>query len=93
MKTIKLQIFKKFQNKIYGKDDALFDRKGNNVSRQVENVIDEIISLLLKQNKIKLKKAFEAGRTVKNHRAEWQETYSDEFTSAKYTTFKDFINN
>lgn len=38
-----------------------------------------------------LNRAFEAGRTVKNYKGEWKETYSDNYTSAKYETFNDFI--
>jgi hypothetical protein len=30
---------KEFRDEIYGENDALFDRKGNNVSQQVENFI------------------------------------------------------
>jgi len=40
-----------------------------------------------------LRKAFEAGRTVSNYKGEWQETYNDDYTSAKYETFEDWIKN
>jgi AAA+ ATPase superfamily predicted ATPase len=33
------KILEEFRGTIYGADDALFDREGNNVSRQVENFI------------------------------------------------------
>lgn len=31
-------VLKEFRDEIYGENDALFDREGNNVSRQVENI-------------------------------------------------------
>jgi hypothetical protein len=34
-----------------------------------------------------LKEAFKSGRTVKNYKGEWEETYSDEMTSCKYVDF------
>jgi hypothetical protein len=40
-----------------------------------------------------LRKAFEAGRTVENYKGEWQETYSDDCTSAKYDKFEDWLEN
>ena len=40
-----------------------------------------------------LRKAFEAGRTVENYKGEWQETYSDNYTSAKYDKFEDWFKN
>jgi hypothetical protein len=40
-----------------------------------------------------LRKAFEAGRTVSNYKGEWQETYNDNYTSAKYEKFEDWIKN
>jgi hypothetical protein len=40
-----------------------------------------------------LRKAFEAGRTVENYKGEWQETYSDDCTSAKYDNFEDWLEN
>jgi len=43
------EILKEFRNKIYGKDDALFDRSGNNVSQQVENVLIELLSKAVAQ--------------------------------------------
>lgn len=36
------------------------------------------------------KQAFEAGRTVVHYKMEWQETYSDNKTEAKYKTFEDW---
>jgi len=33
-----------FRNNIYGEEDALFDRAGNNVSRQVENWLQSKLS-------------------------------------------------
>jgi hypothetical protein len=38
-----------------------------------------------------LKQAFSAGRTVKNYKAEWEETYSDDMTSCKYENFKEWF--
>jgi hypothetical protein len=38
-----------------------------------------------------LRKAFEAGRTVSNYKGEWQETYNDNYTSAKYDKFEDWL--
>lgn len=38
-----------------------------------------------------LKEAFDSGRTVKNYKGEWQETYSDEMTSCKYENFKEWF--
>ena len=35
----KEDIIKEFRDDIYGEDDALFDRAGNNISTQVENWI------------------------------------------------------
>jgi hypothetical protein len=35
-----------------------------------------------------LEQAFSSGRTVKNYKGEWEETYSDEMTSSKYENFK-----
>lgn len=40
-----------------------------------------------------LRKAFDAGRTVENYKGEWQETYSDNCTSAKYDKFEDWLKN
>jgi hypothetical protein len=40
-----------------------------------------------------LRKAFEAGRTVSNYKGEWQETYNDNYTSAKYDKFEDWLKN
>ena len=40
-----------------------------------------------------LRKAFEAGRTVSNYKGEWQETYNDNYTSAKYDKFEDWLEN
>ena len=40
-----------------------------------------------------LHKAFEAGRTVSNYKGEWQETYNDNYTSAKYDKFEDWLKN
>lgn len=40
-----------------------------------------------------LQEAFEAGRTVSNYKGEWQETYSDDYTSAKYEKFEDWLKN
>ena len=40
-----------------------------------------------------LRKAFEAGRTVSNYKGEWQETYSDDYTSEKYEKFEDWLKN
>ena len=40
-----------------------------------------------------LRKAFDAGRTVENYKGEWQETYSDNYTSAKYDKFEDWLKN
>lgn len=37
--------------------------------------------------------AFDAGRTVKNYKGEWKETFSDVMTSAKYEESKDYIKN
>ena len=34
-----------------------------------------------------LKEAFKSGRTVKNYKWEWEETYSDVMTSCKYVDF------
>ena len=39
-----------------------------------------------------LEEAFNAGRTVENYKGVWQETYSDEYTSAKYPEFQDYLN-
>lgn len=39
LKELEKKILEEFRNKIYGKEDALFDRVGNNVSRQVENYL------------------------------------------------------
>jgi len=39
-----------------------------------------------------LKNAFEAGRTVCNYKGEWQETYCDDHTSAKYFSFDEYKN-
>jgi len=38
-----------------------------------------------------MKKAFKSGRMVKNYKAEWEETYSDEMTSCKYKDFKQWF--
>ena len=38
-----------------------------------------------------MKEAFRAGRMVKNYKAEWEETYSDEMTSCKYADFKEWF--
>lgn len=40
-----------------------------------------------------LRKAFEAGRTVCNYKGEWQETYNDNYTLAKYDTFEGWLKN
>lgn len=37
-----------------------------------------------------LKNAFSAGRMVENYKGEWEETYYDECTSAKYKQFNDW---
>jgi hypothetical protein len=34
-----------------------------------------------------MREAFKSGRMVKNYKAEWEETYSDEMTSCKYVDF------
>ena len=38
-----------------------------------------------------MKQAFKSGRMVKNYKAEWEETYSDEMTSCKYEDFKQWF--
>jgi hypothetical protein len=38
-----------------------------------------------------MKEAFKSGRMVKNYKAEWEETYSDEMTSCKYEDFKQWF--
>ena len=43
-KNIEEEILEEFKNEIYGEDDALFDRNGNNVSQQVENIIKQALS-------------------------------------------------
>lgn len=40
-----------------------------------------------------IEKAFDAGRTVKNYKGEWKETFSDVMTSAKYEESKNYISN
>ena len=42
-KTIE-KILEQFRDEIYGKDDALFDKESNNVSRQVENFLYQALS-------------------------------------------------
>jgi hypothetical protein len=39
----KEEMLEEFRDEIYGDDDALFDREGNNVSRQVENWLSKRI--------------------------------------------------
>jgi hypothetical protein len=38
-----------------------------------------------------LREAFKSGRMVKNYKAEWQETYSDDMTSGKYQDFNEWF--
>ena len=47
---------KQFRDEIYGKDDALFDRNGNNVSQQVENSIQDLLDKQREEIKEKIEK-------------------------------------
>ncbi len=44
----------KFSKQIYGEDDALFDRAGNNVSQQVENCVQSLIDASYKRGKMEV---------------------------------------
>lgn len=50
----------RFVNDIYGEDDALFDRAGNNVSAQVENLVDSLLQNQLKRIEGKVTKEWNA---------------------------------
>ena len=49
IKQIKKEMLEEFRNNTYGKNDALFDRSGNNVSRQVEDFLLQLIDTTIKQ--------------------------------------------
>lgn len=72
-----------------------------NQLQSAENRLVELVELatlkkLLSQSTPlipEIEKAFDAGRTVKNYKGEWKETFSDIMTSAKYKESKDYISN
>jgi hypothetical protein len=45
----------------------------------------------LRFSKEDLLEAFKASRTVKNYKGEWEQTYSNEMTDAKYETFEEWF--
>lgn len=49
------KILEEFRNKIYGKEDALFDRSGNNVSLQVENFLKKALQQKERECQSKIK--------------------------------------
>ena len=61
--TIQKEI-ERFRDDIYKDNDALFDRNGNNVSRQVENWIKNSLTKIHKQTR---KEVIEALRDEENH--------------------------
>lgn len=38
-----------------------------------------------------VEESFKAGRTVCNYKGEWEETYNDDMTKAKYKSFNDYF--
>jgi len=38
-----------------------------------------------------MKQCFEASRTVYNYKGEWQQAFEDDYTSAKFGTFEEYI--
>lgn len=56
---------KEFRDEIYGENDALFDRKGNNVSQQVENFI--LQALQEQEERIKQEMKKKAEQVIKHY--------------------------
>lgn len=56
---------KEFRDEVYGENDALFDRKGNNVSQQVENFI--LQALQEQEERIKQEVREKIEKTIKHY--------------------------
>lgn len=54
---LKKEILENFRNEIYREDDALFDKSGNNISRQIENFLDHTIDRVREEEREKIKEA------------------------------------
>ena len=48
------KILEEFENEFYKRDDALFDRQGNNISFQVENFLKSSLEKIQKETELKI---------------------------------------
>ena len=49
LEELRGELIEKFKNEIYGENDALFDRNGNNVSHQVEYFLNSTITRIAEE--------------------------------------------
>lgn len=79
------KVIKEFRDEVYGKEDALFDRAGNNVSRQVEN------AFLKAQKDQKMDSCIETYEALKKQSAEIEKEWEARMKRIKKEQREDIL--